>query len=854
MLITRKLKVPIHWIFYAQLPFTMAIAANYMAGAPFLFAMKKFIDNPAAIMVLINLEVFLTLIGGPFVNWLSDRIWTRFGRRRPFIAISDIGKCIVLPLIPFAPDLWSLIILKWIYGVMADLGTPNQPLSFEVIPNKQRGKGAGFFHMQIQAVNLVFFGTVIGRFDDVYFMGPLHDLFSLSGEHLMFLSGALLFLSVAIFTFFGFKEIKPPVRKTVEDDRKEPDEPLVKVFARGFFKDILAKSLLPLYLLLFVGQMANVGLGILGPLLYTEQWDYSLQQMGTNFALGAIIGMGVALLAGIFADATSKMKVYIIALVGGLLVKFFYVAWVYFKPDHRPELYEILIIGEVGHIFSATAGVVSFPLILEFVERNRLGTAGAGMGLFNQGIKLGMTTLMGFWVVWWSMAFFPQAGSYLSVTFADEATSAAIYEEIAATGAETSDIHLAALHRPGVDGETSRNWRIRMDDETSGTLQKRLKELENEISKWRTEQDSPLISEEERAEIKEKIAAAEKIQNHLEAMLAERAADFRASIQEWLGDDLYRGGDQIIDADMMGTQLSMTVEMIEPVTDALEAQPSRGGAFGPFLDMLDPPLNLHEEFNRAMQGFQYNVVQDEEGTFVENVRVDAAEGANAIRVEAEWEPNYGWLNRAFFEAERDLNAVQDPTAVVLGVLRGLLGRELDGLRFARVNYEPEPQRWLTIEARTAEPWTDDRVGLIEAALRDADTIEAAEVAREGQNATIRVRFGKAFPEAEALPDDAVTRRLRDLVGENEFVLRNLRLLYERLRETSAAAPVFLTVAEPFIEETYAEREYDYFFSSYTLMILTDFFGIGVIILIVVLEKRGFIQRYGVEEDADRTSA
>ena len=48
-----------------------------------------------------------------------------------------------------------------------------------------------------------------------------------------------------------------------------------------------------------------------------------------------------------------------------------------------------------------------------------------------------------------------------------------------------------------------------------------------------------------------------------------------------------------------------------------------------------------------------------------------------------------------------------------------------------------------------------------------------------------------------------------------------------------------------------EREYDYFFSSHFLMILTDFFGLGVIGFVVWLEKKGVIARYGVQEDASR---
>ncbi|MCD8483149.1 MAG: hypothetical protein LR015_11075 [Verrucomicrobia bacterium] len=96
--------------------------------------------------------------------------------------------------------------------------------------------------------------------------------------------------------------------------------------------------MLPLYLLLVVGTLTSVGLGALSPLLYTEQWGYSLQQMGTNIAIGAVLSIVIALGAGYAADASSKLKVYTWALIGGLVAKIIWTWYVYQKPGMRPEL------------------------------------------------------------------------------------------------------------------------------------------------------------------------------------------------------------------------------------------------------------------------------------------------------------------------------------------------------------------------------------------------------------------------------------------------------------------------------------------------------------------------------------
>jgi len=853
MLITRKKKVPISWIFYAQLPFAMSIWANFATGAPFLFAMKKFIDNPAAIMVLINLEVFITLLGGPLVNWLSDRIWTRFGRRRPFVVFSDICKMLILPLIPFAPDIWTLIALKWAYGVVADLGSPIQALTMEVVPSNQRGKGAGFFQMQLQIVNLIYWGVVIGRFDDVYFMGPMHGLFQLSGEHLMFFSGATIIGCVAAFAWLGFKEVKPPIRKTLDDDRRG-NESIARVFLRGFFKDVLSKSLLPLYLLVFVGAMAHVGLGILGPLLYTEQWGYSMQEMGTNVAIGAAISIPIAMFAGYFADATSKMKVYVGCLIAGVIMKLIWVFWVYTKPDMRPELYEIIIFGEITHIFGLIAGTVSFPLILEFVERNRLGTAGAGMSLFNQILKLAISTFVGFWIVWWSMFFLPQAGEYLELVFRQERTEAEVRTALQVADMDMDRIHLGPLHRPGVDGTQSRRWQIRRNNPDSGLGQEEIKDLKNQISKWSGSLSSPFTDEEEIARIEADIAEARAKVAELEAELTGEAVDFRQYLADAIGEQLYADGSQILAASLQDQRLQLEVEMIEPVAETLEPEQPRGGFFGGMIDSLDPPEDLGASLNQALEGFEWQLTPaaDDPDSFLPEVNAAASETSNAVVVEAHWDERYAQLNRAFFEAGRDLQKADDVIAVVLGTLRGLVGRLPGDFQIQEVGYESgADQHVLRFQLMIAAASEPDIAELLQAALSDAKPFRAAQLQGAGPQYQVTLTMADPLPAAKTADATAVHQRLVELTSGDAYAVANLQRFYDRLTEVTAAWPVFLTVARPVVEETFRERQYDYFFSAYFLMILTDFFGLGVIALIVILERKGIVHRYGAQEDAKR---
>jgi hypothetical protein len=56
MIITRKKRIPLHWAFYAQLPLILTIYGQFVINAPFLLMMKRFIDNPAAIMGLTSIS------------------------------------------------------------------------------------------------------------------------------------------------------------------------------------------------------------------------------------------------------------------------------------------------------------------------------------------------------------------------------------------------------------------------------------------------------------------------------------------------------------------------------------------------------------------------------------------------------------------------------------------------------------------------------------------------------------------------------------------------------------------------------------------------------------------------------
>ena len=143
MIITCKRQIPARWIIFAAVPWAALTFNTSVMGYAFLFSLKKFVENPAGLTFVISLPGFISIMSSPIVNFLSDRVWTRYGRRKPFIVSSWMGLPACLALMPLMPNFWLLLGVYVLYGLFSDLGSPIEPLSQEIIPPPQRGEGAG---------------------------------------------------------------------------------------------------------------------------------------------------------------------------------------------------------------------------------------------------------------------------------------------------------------------------------------------------------------------------------------------------------------------------------------------------------------------------------------------------------------------------------------------------------------------------------------------------------------------------------------------------------------------------------------------------------------------------------------
>jgi MFS family permease len=84
------------------------------------------------------------MIGPAVAGYLSDRFRSRFGRRRPFIAIGAACTALALLFLGSAHSLWQLIVGYLFLQISDDIGTgPYSALIPDLVPEENRGRASG---------------------------------------------------------------------------------------------------------------------------------------------------------------------------------------------------------------------------------------------------------------------------------------------------------------------------------------------------------------------------------------------------------------------------------------------------------------------------------------------------------------------------------------------------------------------------------------------------------------------------------------------------------------------------------------------------------------------------------------
>ena len=405
---TQLPQVPWLWAGLMQASWFVGLYIEFCSTTTMTFTLKKFIDHPMLITLVASLNTAYNMLVGATCNYMSDKVWTRIGRRKPFLIFSMAASATFLILIPFVNSFWLLLAMLVLYEAARDVGSPQEALINEVIPPHQRGRAGIFRTFMQQGATFFFFTIMIGQFDEKY---RLADRFTITGEAMVYFAGAALALAMGLFYLFAVRE-QTPADRLPQPAPASPAAPVVPLtygthrrrgmvaFLRQFAHDAFAdRQMRMVYLLMFAAQGTWIGLGSLAPLLFTEQFGYDKATYGKIVGYGTPAILIIAPIAGILVDRCNRLRLFIWG--SAILIAQnigYYIYCRYFAPNGVPPMAFLIIYPLCFAIVGQTASLAAITTVFDYIPSGRLGTFGSGWGILSAITTLVISNGLALWV------------------------------------------------------------------------------------------------------------------------------------------------------------------------------------------------------------------------------------------------------------------------------------------------------------------------------------------------------------------------------------------------------------------------------------------------------------------------
>lgn len=408
---TGQSHVPWLWVVLFAFPAASNTLLESISGVALTYTMKKFVSDPALITLMGSANIAFNFLVAPWAAWKSDHIWTRMGRRRPFLIFGWGLLLLSIVWIPFVPTLPLLVLCIIVYQFCADIGYvgPWTPLYYEMIPSHQRGRAVVIKRIGTVSARLLFNLLLIGQFDHLlsinWTMGLIPGTqFQIRGETLIYMCGAFAVLLVVLQMIFLVREKKPVNPPT----------------ARKFSPALYVKELFGerqwrlLFLLMFCSLALTAGLGQLNPLLITEQFGYTKAQYGQLMSINIGFEICVLLPIALFLiDRLDRFRLFQAGLILSTVQAFCYWFFVqYGATDGVPTFYQIVLFNLWNSAADVVAGLALEPLIFDFVPRNKMGTINSGFLFVRGALSLLVFNGVGLWVKFFTMWFHQHGDKY----------------------------------------------------------------------------------------------------------------------------------------------------------------------------------------------------------------------------------------------------------------------------------------------------------------------------------------------------------------------------------------------------------------------------------------------------------
>jgi MFS family permease len=342
---------------------------------------RFFTDNGYLIGLLLAVGPLVSALVNPSVGRLSDRTWTRFGRRLPYVLFGVPIATLALFAIPSAPSYEVLLALFLLNALFISIGgVPLLSLIPDKVSPERRGRAMALFMIAggIGAIAIQISGKFFweSRFELVYY-----------------LTAGLAVVCILPPLFF-IRESPPRPEELAEARRRSRTSPraALAAFAR---QD-------PIALFLASASLRYLGAGIaINYFTLFAVTDLGVAVGDAALAIGVTgaVRLALAIPSGRLADRWSRKRL-LVGTTAAAVVVHLATAWVVWN---LAGLYVVLLVGAVVGTLDM---IVSGPLFMDLMPADRRGEL-TGINLVLQNVFRALGALLGGSVFAWCGSYRP---------------------------------------------------------------------------------------------------------------------------------------------------------------------------------------------------------------------------------------------------------------------------------------------------------------------------------------------------------------------------------------------------------------------------------------------------------------
>lgn len=304
------------------------------------FFLDNYIASTALIGFLMTIDNYIALFLQPYIGQKSDRTYTRFGRRMPYLLFGIPMAALFFSLIPFHTSLLTLIIFMVCMNLsMAIFRSPTIALMPDITPEPMRTKANGIIN----------------------FMGGCGAILAFSaGSFLFHLDESFPFLLVSALFLFALWI----VHKNIKEDR-DAISYTVTTAPKFNYKTELSSQTLFLLAAIFFWFISIQGMEALFTLYGVNELGLSKSASAFSLAFFSLTFVASAIPCGLLGAKYGKKKMILIGIIG-LTIVFLLLNWV----DSVFFLRTLLL---VGGMFWACININAYPFIISTGSKESYG-------------------------------------------------------------------------------------------------------------------------------------------------------------------------------------------------------------------------------------------------------------------------------------------------------------------------------------------------------------------------------------------------------------------------------------------------------------------------------------------------